>query len=239
MNVYPLSEGQYIIGKDKIFIPFNDTITRRADQLLVEVQPFLIITSQDIIVLDTGLGFTSQQGKSLQLFDNLAFHGINRQDVTKVLISHLHKDHAGALTYNNEAAFPLATYYIQEKELHNALLAPGSSYNKEILLNIKHIDNLVLLREDSGDIDGYIHYEITAAHSPYHQVYWIQEGGDTLFFGGDDAPQLQQMKHRFVAKYDYDGKKSMELRSYWWEQAKKSGWTFLFYHDISHPITTP
>jgi hypothetical protein len=33
-----------------------------------------------------------------------------------------------------------------------------------------------------------------------------------FFFGGDDAPQLQQMKHRFVAKYDFDGKKAMELR---------------------------
>ena len=61
-------------------------------------------------------------------------------------------------------------------------------------------------------IDDYIHYEVTGAHSPYHQVFWIKENDETIFFGGDDAPQLQQMKHRFVAKYDFDGKKAMELR---------------------------
>jgi cobalamin biosynthesis Mg chelatase CobN len=53
---------------------------------------------------------------------------------------------------------------------------------------------------------------------------------------GDDAPQLQQMKSRFVAKYDFDGKKCMELRQAWLEKAKQEGWTFLFYHDISTPI---
>ena len=35
------------------------------------------------------------------------------------------------------------------------------------------------------------------------------------------------MKHRFVAKYDYDGKKAMELRKEWWEQGEKEKWTFL------------
>jgi hypothetical protein len=44
------------------------------------------------------------------------------------------------------------------------------------------------------------------------------------------------MKHRFVAKYDFNGKKAMELRQEWWETGKKEDWTFLFYHDIKTPI---
>ena len=66
--------------------------------------------------------------------------------------------------------------------------------------------------EGNGTIDEYIHYEITGAHSPFHQVFWIEENGEKIFFGGDVAPQLQQMKNRFKAKYDYDGAKAMELR---------------------------
>ena len=62
------------------------------------------------------------------------------------------------------------------------------------------------------------------------------ENNETVFFGGDDAPQLQQMKSKFVAKYDYDGKKCMELRQSWLEKAKQEGWTFLFYHDIKMSI---
>jgi hypothetical protein len=96
--------------------------------------------------------------------------------------------------------------------------------------------NVVLLNDDAGVIDNYIHYEITSAHSPFHQVFWIKENNETIFFGGDDAPQLQQMKHRFIAKYDYDGKKCMELRKKWWEQGQKEKWTFLFYHDVKNPV---
>ncbi|MEY5045642.1 MAG: hypothetical protein RL713_867, partial [Bacteroidota bacterium] len=57
--------------------------------------------------------------------------------------------------------------------------------------------------------------------------------------GGDEAPQLQQMKTKFVAKYDHDGKRAMELRQEWWEQAKTEGWSILFYHDIATPIIKP
>jgi hypothetical protein len=47
------------------------------------------------------------------------------------------------------------------------------------------------------------------------------------------------MKHRFVAKYDHDGKKAMELRKTWWEQGQAENWSFLFYHDIKTPVYTP
>jgi hypothetical protein len=101
---------------------------------------------------------------------------------------------------------------------------------------LRNNPQVVLLKDDKGWIDNYIRYELTGAHSPWHQVFWISEGDETIFFGGDDAPQLQQMKHRFVAKYDHDGKKAMELRKQWWQEGAKEGWTFLFYHDIKTPV---
>ena len=39
----------------------------------------------------------------------------------------------------------------------------------------------------------------------------------------------------FAAKYDYDGKKSMELRQEFMQRGKEEGWTFLFYHDTKEP----
>ena len=78
--------------------------------------------------------------------------------------------------------------------------------------------------------------EETGAHCPCHQVFKIIEDGEIVFFGGDVAPQLQQMKNKFIAKYDYDGRKCMELRQEWWERGEKEKWTFLFYHDIKTPV---
>src|SRR5207248_6160036 len=120
-------------------------------------------------------------------------------------------------------------------ELDFALSKGKSSYIPEDFSILQNADQ-VRLTEGNGFIDGYIHYEVTGAHSPYHQVFWIEEEEEKIFFGGDIAPQLQQMKSRFIAKYDYDGKKCMELRQQWWQQGQQDKWTFLFYHDIKTPV---
>ena len=135
----------------------------------------------------------------------------------------------------NLSHFPNAVYYVNKDELSFASEKNKSSYKPEQFNILNDSDKMVLM-EGNGNIDGYIHYEVSGAHCPYHQVFWIKENGQTIFFGGDVAPQLQQMKSRFIAKYDYDGKKCMELRQQWWQQGEQEKWTFLFYHDIKTPV---
>lgn len=242
MKIIPLSEGTFTIDKTKLFVPFDegrDNLQERpAGSLMVEVQPFVVITSKDILLLDTGLGF--EKNGALQLHQNLMDAGINPSEVTKVLMSHLHKDHAGAVGIEREGlggrlSLPNATYYVQRTELAFAFEKGFPSFITDELICIQNTAQVILL-EGKGVIDDYIHYEITAAHSPHHQVFWIKENDETVFFGGDDAPQLQQMKHKFAAKYDFNGKKAMELRQQWWETGEKEKWTFLFYHDVKNPV---
>ena len=93
MKIIPLSEGAFTIDKSKLFIPFDtdtDDLQKRAvGSLLVEVQPFLVITSDDVLLLDAGLGF--EKNGLLQIHQNLIDAGINPSEVTKILMSHLHK----------------------------------------------------------------------------------------------------------------------------------------------------
>lgn len=241
MKIIPLSEGTFTIDKTKLFVPFDEDVhnlqERPFGSLLVEIQPFVIITSKDILLLDTGLGFENN-GK-MQIHKNLADAGINPSDITKILLTHLHKDHAGGVstgTKHEQISFPNAKFYLQERELKFAFEKGFPSFVTEELEVLKQSNQIMLLTEDEGTIDNYIHYTITGAHSPYHQVFWIKENDQTIFFGADDAPQLQQMKHRFVAKYDFDGKKAMEFRKAWWEQGQQEKWTFLFYHDVKNPV---
>jgi glyoxylase-like metal-dependent hydrolase (beta-lactamase superfamily II) len=242
MQIIPLSEGTFTVDKTKHFVPFDDSkddlLTRSSGSLLVEIQPFLIITDKDIILIDAGLGFSDNSGK-MQILQNIKNAGINPGEVTKVLLSHLHKDHAGGVSLNsdhNSLAFPAATYYVREKELQFSYEKGLPSFITEELDTLKYSNNVVLLKDERGILDEYIYYQLTSAHSPYHQVFWIKENAEIIFFGGDDAPQLQQMKHRFVAKYDYNGKKAMELRKEWWEKGEKEKWKFLFYHDVKNPV---
>ncbi|MBS1626515.1 MAG: MBL fold metallo-hydrolase [Bacteroidetes bacterium] len=243
MQIIPLSEGSFTIDKTKIFVPFNienDVLQQRPiGSLLVEVQPFVVITQKDILLIDTGLGFSINN--ELQIHQNLKANGIKPEQVTKVLMSHLHKDHAGGISKkdklgNYELAFKNAMYYVQQKEFQYATDISFPSYMSEEIAVLQNNKQVHWLTENSGLIDEYIQYQITAAHSPYHQVFWIKEANEIIFFGGDDAPQLQQMKSRFIAKYDYDGKKCMQLRQQWWQQGQLENWQFLFYHDIKMPI---
>jgi glyoxylase-like metal-dependent hydrolase (beta-lactamase superfamily II) len=213
MKIIPLSEGAFTIDKSKLFVPFDESSdnlqARPVGSLLVEVQPFVVITSRDILLLDTGLGFADTAGQ-MQLHKNLAAAGINPGDITKVLMSHLHKDHAGGVTdegNRSQLSIPNATWYVQERELNFAFEKGFPSFIPEELEALKNAEQVILLKDDAGTIDGYISYKLTGAHSPWHQVFWIKDNEETIFFGGDDAPQLQQMKHRFVAKYDHDGTK--------------------------------
>jgi glyoxylase-like metal-dependent hydrolase (beta-lactamase superfamily II) len=243
MKIIPLSEGAFTVDQSKKFVPFNtatdDLQKRSTGSLLVEVQPFVVVTSKDVLLLDTGLGF--EESGQLQLHRNLTAAGIEPSAVTKILMSHLHKDHAGGITKKDSGlntlnlSFPRAKYFIQKNELEYAWEKGFPSYIKEELEILKSSDQVNLLEGD-GILDDYIRYELTGAHTPYHQVFWIVENNEKIFFGGDVAPQLQQMKNRFIAKYDFDGKKCMEFRREWWQRGEMEKWTFLFYHDIKTPI---
>ena len=243
MKIFPLSEGSFTVDKTKVFVPFNketdDLQQRPSGSLLVEIQPFAIVTKKDILLMDTGLGFHTVEG-SMQLHQNLQNAGIDPAAVTKILLSHLHKDHAGGIQNSKDdgsapiLSFPNATWYVNKKELEFARENKNASYIPEDFTLLNPNAKLVLL-DENGMIDDYIQYKMTGAHCPYHTVFWIKENNDTVFFGGDVAPQLQQMKNRFIAKYDFDGRKCMELRTQWWELGKAAHWTFLFYHDIKTP----
>lgn len=243
MKIIPLSEGSFTVDASKQFVPFivseDELAGRNRGSLLVEVQPFVVVTDDDIILLDAGLGLSDEEGQ-FQLYKNLRQQGLNANDITKVVMSHLHKDHAGGLVnpYTRQLSFENATYHIQKQELEYVLLAGAPSYNIDTLELLQQSDKLVLEDAEAGKISDTISYEVTGAHSKFHRVIWIRDNDDVIFFGADDAPQLSQMKTRFAAKYDFDGKKAMNLREKWLQQSKQEGWRFLFYHDIKTPVYT-
>lgn len=135
MKIFPLSEGAFTIDKTKVFVPFeleqDDLQARPIGSLLVEVQPFVVITEKHIILIDTGLGFT--KNNQLQIHQNLLSVGITPEKITKVLMSHLHKDHSGGVSKkdrlgNYSLAFENAKYYVQKAEFNYAMEKGFPSY---------------------------------------------------------------------------------------------------------------
>ncbi|WP_245759879.1 MBL fold metallo-hydrolase [Thermoflavifilum thermophilum] len=252
-QIIPLAEGTFTVDRSKKFIPFDPQHDRLQDRpkgsLLIEIQPFLVIAGSHYILLDTGLNLSNNQ--EFLLYQILKEKGIDPSQITHVLLSHLHKDHAGGICSlhpdgSYRLNFPQAIYYVHEDELKYALSHAqqnegetggdiASSYAAEEFELLFQSDQVMLLH-DEGYIDTHIRYQLSGGHCPYHVVFWIQDQDEIIFYGGDVAPQYLQMKTRYVAKYDYDGRKSMELRQQFAEQGKREGWTFLFYHDVQRPV---
>jgi metal-dependent hydrolase (beta-lactamase superfamily II) len=184
MRIHPLSEGSFTIDHTKEFVPFNTSIeqlqNRPKGSLLVEIQPFVVVTDSDIILFDTGLGYFNNSGQ-LQIHENLMNLGIDPSSVTKVFMSHLHKDHAGGLSYlhpiYNERfiSFTYAKYYVQKREFELAISGQTSSYLADQVRILEEYSGVVWLTQDEATIDNLIHYKLTGGHSMYHQVAWIKE----------------------------------------------------------------
>jgi len=83
MKIIPLSEGSFTIDKSKLFVPFDEVVHelqhRPVGSLLVEIQPFIVITSKDVLLLDTGLGFNDKGQSKMQLYLKLEKTALNQE----------------------------------------------------------------------------------------------------------------------------------------------------------------
>jgi glyoxylase-like metal-dependent hydrolase (beta-lactamase superfamily II) len=238
MKIFALGEGSYSVDVSKKFIPFNpetDHPKERPASLFIHVNPFLVQTANDLILVDTGLGYKDTRDE-LWLHQHIHNTGFNPDDVTLVLMSHLHYDHSGGMVVERAGklvpSFPGAQHVIQKREWERAMTGTSSSYHKEIFEALGGSINLTLV-EDSGELKPGIRYELSGGHSPFHQVFWIESEGSKCFFGGDELPEPEQLIRKFIAKYDFDGRKAMQLREEYGKKVAEEGWICLFYHAKS------
>lgn len=241
LKVTALHEGSYSVDVSKKFIPFDpliDKVSERPASLFIFIQPFLVKTKEDLILLDTGLGYNNSSGQSV-LHQNIRNAGYHPEDVTKVLMSHLHYDHSGGMVLDKdgklEVSFVNADYYIQRGEWETAYSKNSTSYKTEIFDVLQRSGQIHFLEGD-GKINNQISYEITGGHTQFHQVFLIEEDGEKIFFGADIVPEPEQLQRKFIAKYDLDGRKAMELRIKYGGMAFENNWICLFYHAKAKSI---
>lgn len=240
-KAYSLYEGSFSVDKTKVFIPFDpqkDDPKDRPGSLFIHVHPFLIDSPDGLIICDAGLGQYDETGELL-IVENIKKLGYSPMDVRYVLMSHLHKDHVGGMVdvKQGEVTFPNAVYVIQENEWASVISdRSDESLNTiwEVLLNSGKIQFV----DGSGKINDGIHFELTGAHTQYHQVFHIYTDESHYFFGGDVLPEPEEIFINYIAKYDLDGRLARDLRKKYWKEGAPENWKFLFYHSKSIVIGT-
>lgn len=240
MKIIPLKEGNFSTSKKKDFTELTEENFDQLKGIKMSVQPFLIITENDYILLDAGIGWKNDDGQFI-LLQTLEQENINPNQISKVLLSHLHKDHIEGIIKQTDdgfvSNFPNAEIYIQQRELDFARENIGNhSFDFDTLEKIVQLPNIIWMNEDKGHINGEVSYQVVGGHTPFMQVFWIRENGETAFYGADNLPQESYLKYHVAYKSDYDGRKAMELRQLWQDQAEKEHWKVMLYHDLEKTV---
>jgi len=165
------------------------------------------------------------------------------EDVTIVVNTHLHFDHAGGNTTLDASgravpAFPNARYFVSRSEYEHAE-APHerdrASYLPENWRPLAESGQLELKDDDYEVVPG-LSLETVPGHSRTMQCVRLARGGLTLYGFADLVPMRAHVPLAWVMGYDLYPVETVEAKRRLLPQAAREGWLCLFYHDPAEPL---
>jgi glyoxylase-like metal-dependent hydrolase (beta-lactamase superfamily II) len=176
-----------------------------------------------------------------QLESALAQAGFSPDDVTLVVNSHLHFDHAGGNTRRGasgapELSFPNARYVVRRGEwdwAHRTNERTSASYFAHNYDPVQEAGRLELIDSDAEVLRG-VSLRKTPGHTPHHQGVLIESGTERMFYVADLAPTTSHVPLPWIMGYDVEPLVTLESKRALWAEAASEGWTMVFEHDSVH-----
>ncbi|MFN8006164.1 MAG: MBL fold metallo-hydrolase [Terriglobia bacterium] len=166
--------------------------------------------------------------------------GIHPEEITDVVLTHFHFDHAGGGTEfrngRSDLTFPRAYYYIQEKHWEWALNPTDRDRGSFLKDDIEPFRNHPQLRIVSGEVELFPGFQLLLSngHTPALQMVKIHAGDQTLFFCGDLVPTAAHLALPYIMGYDLFPLTTLEEKQRYLEQAAAENWIVVFEHDPLH-----
>jgi glyoxylase-like metal-dependent hydrolase (beta-lactamase superfamily II) len=211
-----------------------------------------IDTGSDRILIETGIGDKwSEKHKSMYGIDRKRsisesvreIAGVDPQEITIVINTHLHFDHAGGNTRYDDSGklvptFPNARYFVSAAELEHAE-APSerdrASYlpdNWEILKQSGQLES----KEAEYEVVPGLSMETHAGHNRTMQCWRLRRNGETVFGFADLVPMRPHVQLPWIMGYDLFPVETLEAKRKLIPQAASEGWLCIFYHEPDHPL---
>jgi len=167
-----------------------------------------------------------------------AIAGVAATDITIVINTHLHFDHAGGNSIRNDSgeaapAFPNARYFISQAEYEHAespTERDRASYFPENWQPMKETGQLELKASNYEVVPG-LTMETHAGHNRSMQCPRLARDGKVLFGFADLVPTRAHLPYAWVMGYDLYPVETVEAKKKLLPQAAQENWTCLFYHD--------
>jgi glyoxylase-like metal-dependent hydrolase (beta-lactamase superfamily II) len=199
------------------------------------------------ILVDTGIGDKwSEKHQTMYGIDRKrpfdeslrAIAGVGSEDITIVINTHLHFDHAGGNTTLDESGkasptFPNARYFVSRAEYEHAE-APSerdrASYLPDNWRPLNDSRQLELKPSEYEVVPG-LRMETHAGHNRSMQCARLVQGDETLFGFADLVPMRAHVPFAWIMGFDLYPVETLEAKKKLLPQAAREAWTCLFYHD--------
>ena len=243
-SVYALHEGVFSVGMDKVFHRLAPGEEAAKGALKLSLNPFLILQDDAVILLDPGMGEFTQDGSVEVMRQNLAEVGITPEDVTDVVISHLHLDHIGGLAHQEDGywqlTFPEATHWINRDEIAR-VEAKGTFYGErqtEFFFFVTSRASIERVETGAIPLRGWSSRHLGGHTS--HSVAWVigedSPSEPTYVMAGDVVGSKGALLRRYQANYDVDPQQASDAREAIKKEAFEKGWIFMAYHEATAPF---
>jgi glyoxylase-like metal-dependent hydrolase (beta-lactamase superfamily II) len=218
------------------------------DNLIVLTLRSLIIETADrVILVDTGWG-DKQDEKFFRyvylhngegLTEGLRNRGYKPEDITDVVLTHLHADHCGGGVRNKpdgtgyELTFPEAIYHVSRTQWEWAVknnLREADAFLEENFIPISDSGHLNLVDEEGELFPGFS-LRICYGHTPGLMIPVIQYKDKTLVYTGDLIPTVAHLPLIWNMSYDIESLRTIEEKKQLLNEAFENGYILVFQHD--------
>lgn len=214
----------------------------------------LVITDGGrIVLIDNGIGdkqLGQLSGTTYQFFDLIDLgeaigrYGVMPEQVTDIVLTHLHFDHCGSTTYYKDGQviprFPNATCWVSQAQWENATHPnplEADAYYPENMEAVKQTGKLKLINEDCKlceDISLYLY----GGHTAGQLVPYVQTDALMVVFAGDVIPIAAQISPQWISAYDVYPLTSYHEKIRLLNDVAENGYAVVHYHDADTPCTT-
>ena len=221
------------------------------NRIQLQMRCLLIEHPDGLVLIDTGAGNKDDQKfKDIYglendgdpgptaLEDGIREAGHDPADVTWVINTHLHFDHAGGNTTKRPdgsiaLSFPGATHVVQKGEFDFAATPNERIRASYLPANYQPVVEAGQFRFVIGEVEVLpgIFTLPTPGHTPHHQSILVTSGGETVCFLGDLCPTVAHLPAPWIMGYDLEPLVTLESKKRVLKRAAEEGWWLVFEHE--------
>jgi glyoxylase-like metal-dependent hydrolase (beta-lactamase superfamily II) len=193
------------------------------------VHAFVVRYPDGIALVDTGIGHFGRPPFEVtgRIDDELRAVGVASEDVSDVVLTHLHADHSGAVCRRDGVLrFPNARHHVHPEDwsFFETQRSPDD-FTGRFAMSLVEDAGLLDLAGGDHDVGRGLYLLHAPGHTPGHRVVRIDDGNDTLVLTGDLLHTTPQISHpQARSNHDADPDAAARHRAAIVEAALVKGW---------------